>query len=44
MDEATGGGWAELKPDGSLEGELSLQNGNDIPFIARRQKTSSTAC
>jgi hypothetical protein len=44
MDEASGEGWAELKPDGSLEGEISLQNGDDIPFIARRQKTSSTAC
>jgi len=44
MDEASGDGWAELKPDGSLEGEISLQNGDDIPFIARRQKTSSTAC
>ena len=44
MDETSGEGWAELKPDGSLEGEISLQNGDDIPFIARRQKTSSTAC
>jgi hypothetical protein len=44
MDEASGEGWAELKPDGSLEGEISLQNGDEIPFIARRQKTSSTAC
>ena len=44
MDEASGDGWAELKPDGSIEGQISLQNGDDIPFIARRQKTSSTAC
>lgn len=44
MDEASGAGWAELQPDGSLEGEISLQDGDDIPFIARRQKTSSTAC
>ena len=44
MDEASGDGWAELKPDGSIEGQISLQNGDDIPFIARRQKTPSTAC
>jgi hypothetical protein len=44
MDEASGDGWAEIRPAGSLEGEISLQNGDDIPFIARRQKTSSTAC
>ncbi len=44
MDEAFGDGWAELKPDGSIQGQISLQNGDDIPFIAKRQKTSSTAC
>jgi hypothetical protein len=44
MDPACGDGWAELQEDGSLEGEISLQDGDDIPFIARRQTTSSTAC
>jgi len=44
MEPASGDGWAELQPDGSLEGEICLQNGDDIPFIARRSKTSSTAC
>jgi hypothetical protein len=29
---------------GSIEGEISLVNGDGIPFIARRSKTSSTAC
>lgn len=43
MDEASGHGWAELQQDGSLEGEISLENGDDIPFIAHRS-TSSTAC
>jgi hypothetical protein len=43
MDEASGHGWAELQQDGSLEGEICLENGDDIPFIARRS-TSSTAC
>jgi hypothetical protein len=44
MDAASGSGWAELQDDGSLEGEICLQNGDDIPFIARRLRPSSTAC
>jgi hypothetical protein len=44
MDPASGDGWAELQDDGSLEGEICRTNGDDIPFIARRSKTSSTAC
>jgi hypothetical protein len=44
MDEASDDGYAKLQPDGSLKGKIRLQNGDDIPFIARRQKTSSTAC
>lgn len=42
-EPASGHGWADLQADGSLEGEICLDNGDDIPFIARRQ-TSSTAC
>lgn len=34
MEPASGDGWAELQTDGSLEGEICLQNGDDIPFIA----------
>jgi hypothetical protein len=44
MEQASGQGWAEIQDDGSLEGEICLENGNDIPFIARRTTTSSTAC
>ncbi|MBU6464042.1 MAG: hypothetical protein KGK01_18430 [Bradyrhizobium sp.] len=44
MEPASGDGWAELQEDGSLEGEICLVNGDDIPFIARRSGTSSTAC
>lgn len=44
MEPANGDGWAELQDDGSLEGEISLFNGDEIPFIARRTRTSSTAC
>ena len=44
MDPASGHGWAEMQNDGSLEGEICLEGGDDIPFIARRLDTSSTAC
>ena len=40
----TGHGWAEKLADGSLEGEISLEGGDDIPFIARRSAPSSTTC
>lgn len=43
MEQANGLGWAELQQDGSLEGEICLENEDDIPFIARRSTTSSTA-
>ena len=44
MEPANGDGWAELGDDGLLEGQICLINGDEIPFIARRSKTSSTAC
>ena len=44
MDEACGSGWAELKADGSLQGEIGFHRGDEIPFIAHRWPTSSTAC
>ncbi len=44
MEPAKGHGWAEMQDNGSLEGEISLEGGDDIPFIARRSATSSTAC
>ena len=44
MEEARGDGWAKLREDGSLEGEICLHNRDEIPFIARRSQTSSTAC
>ncbi|WP_283843061.1 hypothetical protein [Bradyrhizobium sp. 2S1] len=44
MEPAGGDGWAELQDNGSLEGEICLVNGDDIPFIARRSDISSTAC
>lgn len=44
MEGASGHGWTELQQDGSLEGEICLENGDEILFIARRSATSSTAC
>src|SRR6266700_7087544 len=44
MEPAKGDGWAELQNDGSLEGEICLLNGDNVPFTARRSKISSTAC
>ena len=44
MEPARGHGWAEMLNDRSLEGEISLEGGDDIPFVARRSTTSSTAC
>lgn len=44
MEPATGHGWAEKRQDGSLEGEICLEGGDEIPFIARRSATSSTTC
>jgi len=36
MDEASGDGWAEIKKDGSLTGEIRFHNGDDSTFKARR--------
>jgi len=44
MDPASGQGWAEKLDDGSLEGEICLEGGDNISFVARRLATSSTAC
>jgi hypothetical protein len=44
MEPASGHGWVEVLDNGSLEGEICLDGGDDIPFIACRSNTSSTAC
>jgi hypothetical protein len=36
--------FADNRGDGSPEGEICLEGGDDIPFITRRSGTSSTAC
>jgi len=42
MEGVSGDGDAELKPDGFLHGEISLHNGDEYSFIARKW-TSPTA-
>jgi len=42
MDEASGEGWAELQPDGLLNGQICFDNGDEADFVAKA--TSSTAC
>lgn len=44
MDQADGDGWADLQANGTLNGQVCFQNGDDIDFIARPWPTSSTAC
>jgi hypothetical protein len=44
MEEASGSGWAEIQPDGSLTAEIAFHNGDEITISARRWGTSSTAC
>jgi hypothetical protein len=44
MEPASGHGWADMQDNGSLEGAICPEGGDDIPFIARRLDPSSTAC
>lgn len=34
-DQVTGTGWADLRGDGWLEGEIAYDNGDDTTFIAK---------
>ena len=43
MDQVNGDGWAELQPDGSLQGEIRFHRGDEYSFVARKW-TISTAC
>jgi hypothetical protein len=44
MDEASGDGWAEIQPDGSLNGRICFHGADEANFTARPWGTSSTAC
>jgi hypothetical protein len=47
-DQVSGDGWADLREDGNLEGEISYHNGNETTFIAAhdslfQQPTNATS-
>jgi hypothetical protein len=42
-DQVTGTGWADLRDDGWLEGEIAYDNGDDTSFIAKPWRFSA-AC
>ena len=44
MDDVSGDGWAELQPDGSIEGQICFDRGDEPSFTARLWPISSTAC
>jgi Transposase DDE domain len=44
MEEACGDGWAELQPDGTLEGQICIQGGDQVDFTAKPWRISSTTC
>ena len=43
-DEVSGDGWAELQPDGSIQGEITYKYGDETTFKAVPWPTSSTPC
>jgi len=43
MDQVEGQGFAEIQPDGSLQGEIEYQHGDEFAFVAKKWN-SSTAC
>jgi hypothetical protein len=43
MEPASRFSWADLQDDGSIEGEISLNNGDDIVSIARRSTSSKVS-
>ncbi len=43
-DQVCGEGWADLRDDGYLEGEISYHNGDETTFIASPWGPCSAAC
>lgn len=41
-DQVSGTGWADLRDDGRLEGEIAYDNGDDTSFIAEPWSFSAT--
>ena len=44
MDPASGDGWAEIQPDGSIKGQICFLNGDEAEFAAVPWATFSAAC
>ncbi|MDR3400984.1 MAG: hypothetical protein P4L99_00685 [Chthoniobacter sp.] len=43
-DQVSGDGWADLREDGCLEGEIAYHNGDETTFIAAPWVRFSAAC
>lgn len=43
-DQVRGEGWADLRDDGFLEGEIAYHNGDECTFIAAPWEPFSAAC
>jgi hypothetical protein len=43
-DQVSGNGWADLREDGCLEGEIAYQNGDETTFIAAPWALFSASC
>ena len=43
-DQVSGNGWADLREDGCLEGEIVYHNGDETTFIAAPWAPFSAAC
>ena len=44
MDTACGQGWAEMKPNGTIKGQICFHNGDEANFTARPWDNFSAAC
>lgn len=43
-DQVSGDGWADLRDDGCIEGEITYHNGDETTFIAEPWDRFSAAC
>lgn len=43
-DQISGDGWADLRDDGCLEGDIAYHNGDEATFIAQPSQHFSAAC
>jgi len=43
-DQVSGDGWADLRDDGCLEGEITYHNGDETTFVAEPWERFSATC